>query len=198
MPYYLIQICASVFWWQSKLYKILLLCQYAQQYFVAFWLIAQKNPQYLCYFFNSVILLLLVKLFHIVNHSVQKAQHHVKLFLRKAFVHGFLYYHYIFPHPVFVVQCFFRQLNPLKPCIILHRCANDIAVFFKTFKHICHCGSWQMKLCFDILLKYILVLIIHYISNHHTLDSRYTFCFTAPFSVKISVYAPSDAVYLVY
>lgn len=56
--------------------------------------------------FNSVIILLLVKLFHIVNHSVQKAKHHVKLLLRKAFVHGFLYYHYIFPYPVFVVQCF--------------------------------------------------------------------------------------------
>lgn len=68
--------------------------------------------------FNSVIILLLVKLFHIVNHSVQKAKHHVKLLLRKAFVHGFLYYHYIFPYPVFVVQCFLRQLNPLKPCII--------------------------------------------------------------------------------
>ena len=56
MSYYLIQICASVFWWQSKLYKILLLCQYAHQYFVAFWLIAQKKPQYLCYFFNSAII----------------------------------------------------------------------------------------------------------------------------------------------
>ena len=54
-----------------------------------------------------------------------------------------------------------------------------------------------MKLCFDILLKYILALIIHYISNHHTLASRYTFCFTAPFSVKIFVYTPADAVYLV-
>ena len=96
-----------------------------------------------------------------------------------------------------MVQCFLRQLNPLKPGIIFHRCAHDIAVFFKTFKHICHGSPRQVKLCLNILLKYILARIVHYISNHHALASRYTFCFAAPFSVKISVYAPADAIYLV-
>ena len=54
-----------------------------------------------------------------------------------------------------------------------------------------------MKLSLDILLKYILARIVHNISNHHALASRYTFILAAPFSVKISVYAPADAVYLV-